>query len=69
VSAGADLVVLDEMTEGLDRIALTEETRIESGDGLKLAPRDIRPGMLVRATGPAAGGIVHARQLTVLGRA
>lgn len=67
VSADARLITFEQQSEGLDRVALSSDTRIATAGGQSLTPADLRPGMVVRASGPPAGGIVRASEVTVLG--
>lgn len=64
--SGGRLITLSEPAEGLDRVALTEETRIISAEGSAMAAEDLRPGMIVRASGPPDDGVVQATHLTVV---
>ena len=51
VALSARVVTLVEPVHGLDRVAVTEQTKIEAADGSPRSLQDIKPGMVIQVAG------------------
>ena len=67
VDASARVIVLVEPVHGLDTVAITERTEIESVDGSRRQMGDVQPGVVIQVAGtPSGSGSVLASKVRIL---
>jgi hypothetical protein len=70
VSLSADVIIMEKPVEGLDVIALSEESVLVSAEGEEITLRDIQAGMQIQAAGqPGGSNALLASQVLVLNAA
>lgn len=67
VSASARVITFAEPVHGFESVALAEGAEIVGADGSPRTLQDIKPGMVIQASGSAGGsGSVLARKIRIL---
>lgn len=63
----AQIIVLREPMQGFSDLALTQDTKLVSAEGLDITLREVRPAMVIQATGrPGAHGTLLPDEVRIL---